>query len=139
MHAYLHTYTHNTFPLSLYLCLSVSLSQVTNVERIKTGIEKKACSGLLLKVNQIGTITEAVKACTMSHDQGWGVMVSHRSFKFMHNMHAFVHADGHSQWAFTRATTTSSAGGTPSSSATPRMRMACRATSFSYAGAGTPL
>merc|ERR1719478_2013758 len=52
---------------------------VTNVERIKTGIEKKACSGLLLKVNQIGTITEAVKACTMSHDQGWGVMVSHRS------------------------------------------------------------
>ena len=103
MHTYLHTYTHNTFPLSLYLCLSVSLSQVTNVERIKTGIEKKACSGLLLKVNQIGTITEAVKACTMSHDQGWGVMVSHRSFKFMHNMHAFVHADGHSQWAFTRA------------------------------------
>ena len=52
---------------------------VTNVERIKTGIEKKACSGLLLKVNQIGTIWEAVQACTMAHDQGWGVMVSHRS------------------------------------------------------------
>jgi len=52
---------------------------VTNVERIKTGIEKKAVSGLLLKVNQIGTISEAVKACTMAHDQGWGVMVSHRS------------------------------------------------------------
>jgi enolase len=30
-------------------------------------------------VNQIGTITEAVKACKMSQDQGWGVMVSHRS------------------------------------------------------------
>jgi len=52
---------------------------VTNVERIKTGIEKKACTGLLLKVNQIGSVSEAVNACKMAHDQGWGVMVSHRS------------------------------------------------------------
>jgi len=52
---------------------------VTNVERIKTCIEKKAASGLLLKVNQIGTIWEAIQAAKMSHDQGWGVMVSHRS------------------------------------------------------------
>jgi hypothetical protein len=42
---------------------------VTNVERIKTCIEKKAASGLLLKVNQIGTIWEAIQACKMSHDQ----------------------------------------------------------------------
>jgi len=40
---------------------------------------EQACTGLLLKVNQIGTVTESVKACTMAHDQGWGVMVSHRS------------------------------------------------------------
>jgi len=52
---------------------------VTNVERIKTAKEKKACSGLLLKVNQIGTVTESIKACAMAHEEGWGVMVSHRS------------------------------------------------------------
>merc|ERR1712216_786484 len=58
---------------------------VTNVERIKTCIEKKAASGLLLKVNQIGTIWEAIQACKMSHDQGWGVMVSHRSGETGHH------------------------------------------------------
>lgn len=42
---------------------------MTNVERIKTCIEKKAASGLLLKVNQIGTIWEAIQACKMSHEQ----------------------------------------------------------------------
>merc|ERR1719379_1746710 len=42
-------------------------------------IQKKACNALLLKVNQIGSITEAIEACKMSQDQGWGVMVSHRS------------------------------------------------------------
>lgn len=35
---------------------------VTNPKRIKTAIEKKACNGLLLKINQIGTITEAIEA-----------------------------------------------------------------------------
>merc|ERR1711937_456261 len=45
----------------------------------KKKIEKKACNALLLKVNQIGSITEAIEACKMSQDQGWGVMVSHRS------------------------------------------------------------
>lgn len=43
------------------------------------GIEKKACNALLLKVNQIGTVTEAIEACKMSQSAGWGVMVSHRS------------------------------------------------------------
>jgi enolase len=52
---------------------------VTNPTRIVTAIEKKACSGLLLKVNQIGTVTESIKACQMSQEQSWGVMVSHRS------------------------------------------------------------
>jgi enolase len=36
---------------------------VTNPLRIKTAIEKKACNGLLLKINQIGTITESIAAC----------------------------------------------------------------------------
>merc|ERR1711881_764335 len=52
---------------------------VTNPKRIQTAIEKKACNALLLKVNQIGTLTESIKAANMSHEQGWGVMVSHRS------------------------------------------------------------
>eukprot|EP00761_Pharyngomonas_kirbyi_P011501 gb/GECH01011526.1/.p1 GENE.gb/GECH01011526.1/~~gb/GECH01011526.1/.p1 ORF type:complete len:435 (+),score=129.51 gb/GECH01011526.1/:1-1305(+) len=52
---------------------------VTNPDRIQTGIDKKACNALLLKVNQIGSVTESINACQMSRKAGWGVMVSHRS------------------------------------------------------------
>ncbi|GAA96626.1 hypothetical protein E5Q_03296 [Mixia osmundae IAM 14324] len=52
---------------------------VTNPVRIKSAIEKKACNGLLLKVNQIGTITESIEASRLAQSDGWGVMVSHRS------------------------------------------------------------
>jgi enolase len=52
---------------------------VTNPKRIETALEKKACNALLLKVNQIGSVTEAIKACLVSQAAGWGVMVSHRS------------------------------------------------------------
>lgn len=52
---------------------------VTNPKRIKTGVEKKACNALLLKVNQIGTVTESIQACKDAQAAGWGVMVSHRS------------------------------------------------------------
>ena len=52
---------------------------VTNVERIGEAGDKKACNALLLKVNQIGTITESIQAVTMSKSFGWGVMTSHRS------------------------------------------------------------
>ncbi len=52
---------------------------VTNPKRIKEAIEKKACNALLLKVNQIGTVSESIEACRMSKEAGWGVMVSHRS------------------------------------------------------------
>ena len=52
---------------------------VTNPKRIKQGIEKKACNALLLKVNQIGSISEAIEACQIAMSSGWGVMVSHRS------------------------------------------------------------
>ena len=52
---------------------------VTNPERIQTAIDQKACNGLLLKVNQIGTVTESIKAAKLSQKDGWGVMVSHRS------------------------------------------------------------
>ena len=52
---------------------------VTNPERVATAIEAKACNALLLKVNQIGSITEAIEAVRMSKKAGWGVMTSHRS------------------------------------------------------------
>jgi len=52
---------------------------VTNPKRIHTAIEKKACNALLLKVNQIGSVTESIEACRLAQAQGWGVMVSHRS------------------------------------------------------------
>jgi len=52
---------------------------VTNPTRVKKALEVGACNALLLKVNQIGSITEAIEAATMSQKAGWGVMVSHRS------------------------------------------------------------
>ena len=52
---------------------------VTNPKRIATAIEKKAADALLLKVNQIGTLSESIKAAQDSFAAGWGVMVSHRS------------------------------------------------------------
>uniref|UniRef100_A0A8C5HRG3 phosphopyruvate hydratase n=1 Tax=Gouania willdenowi TaxID=441366 RepID=A0A8C5HRG3_GOUWI len=52
---------------------------VTNPRRIQRAVEEKACNCLLLKVNQIGSVTEAIKACKLAQENGWGVMVSHRS------------------------------------------------------------
>jgi len=52
---------------------------VTNPNRIKKALEVGACNALLLKVNQIGSISEAIEAATMSQAAGWGIMVSHRS------------------------------------------------------------
>jgi enolase len=52
---------------------------VTNVKRLSHGIAKGAANALLLKVNQIGTITEAGNAARMSFDNGYAVVVSHRS------------------------------------------------------------
>ncbi|XP_053992265.1 enolase 2-like [Hylaeus volcanicus] len=52
---------------------------VTNCERIRKAQNVKACNALLLKVNQIGSVSEAISAAQMSRKNGWGVMVSHRS------------------------------------------------------------
>ncbi len=51
----------------------------TNVNRIKRAIAEKSCTCLLLKVNQIGTLTEALDAVRLAYSAGWNVMVSHRS------------------------------------------------------------
>jgi len=52
---------------------------VTNIEKIKRAVDEKACTCLLLKVNQIGSISESIAAVTMAKQAGWGVMTSHRS------------------------------------------------------------
>jgi len=52
---------------------------VTNPIRIQMGIEKKSCNALLLKVNQIGSLTEAINAVKLAKKAGWAVMTSHRS------------------------------------------------------------
>ncbi len=52
---------------------------VTNTERIRTAISKKSCNCLLLKVNQVGTLTEAIAAANLAKENKWKVMVSHRS------------------------------------------------------------
>jgi len=52
---------------------------VTNVERVQKAIELKAANSLLCKVNQIGTLTEAIAAVEMAHRAGWTSVVSHRS------------------------------------------------------------
>ncbi|KAG0628407.1 hypothetical protein M758_1G024500 [Ceratodon purpureus] len=52
---------------------------VTNPKRVAYAIEKKSCNALLLKVNQIGSVTESIEAVVMSKRAGWGVMTSHRS------------------------------------------------------------
>jgi enolase len=52
---------------------------VTNTERIEVAISEGSCNCLLLKVNQIGSLTEALDAAKLAMDNGWDVMVSHRS------------------------------------------------------------
>ena len=51
----------------------------TNPVRVKRAIEEKTCNALLLKVNQIGSVTESIEAVVMAQAAGWGVMASHRS------------------------------------------------------------
>ncbi len=52
---------------------------VTNPKKIEKAIEEKSCNALLLKINQIGTISESLEAAKESKKAGWGVVVSHRS------------------------------------------------------------
>lgn len=52
---------------------------VTNTEFLKRGIAEKAGNAILVKVNQIGTLTETIRAVNMAHDAGWKAVISHRS------------------------------------------------------------
>lgn len=52
---------------------------VTNPERVKKAIQEKACNGILVKPNQIGTVTETLKVVKLARDANWKVVASHRS------------------------------------------------------------
>ncbi|MEX2158766.1 MAG: phosphopyruvate hydratase [Dehalococcoidia bacterium] len=52
---------------------------VTNVERIERGIREQAANAVLIKLNQIGTLTETLDAIAMARKAGWNVVISHRS------------------------------------------------------------
>ena len=52
---------------------------VTNVERLKKGIEAKVANSILIKLNQIGSLSETLSAIEMAHRAGWTAVVSHRS------------------------------------------------------------
>jgi enolase len=52
---------------------------VTNVERLQTGLQKKASNSILIKLNQIGTLTETIEAIRLAQEHNWTAVVSHRS------------------------------------------------------------
>jgi len=52
---------------------------VTNTDFLKRGITEKSANAILIKVNQIGTLTETISAVTMAHKAGWKAVISHRS------------------------------------------------------------
>lgn len=52
---------------------------VTNTERLKRAIDEKSCNSILIKLNQIGTLTETIEAINMAHEAGFTAVVSHRS------------------------------------------------------------
>ena len=52
---------------------------VTNTERVRRAIKEEACNALLVKVNQIGSLTETIEAVETCHRNGWRAVTSHRS------------------------------------------------------------
>ena len=52
---------------------------VTNPERLRRGIETRSANAILIKVNQIGTLTETLEAVELAHRAGWNAVMSHRS------------------------------------------------------------
>jgi enolase len=71
---------------------------VTNPQYIKEANDKKACNAALLKLNQIGTITECIAAANIAKANGWKIIVSHRSGEttddFIADLAVGIGADG---------------------------------------------
>ena len=56
---------------------------ITNIKKIKEAHNKKACNGVILKLNQIGTVSETIEAFNLAKSFGWKTIVSHRSGETM--------------------------------------------------------
>ena len=52
---------------------------VTNMERLRRAIDERSANSILIKLNQIGTLTETLEAIRMAHEAGWTAVISHRS------------------------------------------------------------
>lgn len=69
----------------------------TNVERLKKGFEKKAANAILIKLNQIGTLTETIKCVNLAREKNYKIVISHRSGEtnddFIADLAVAVHAD----------------------------------------------
>jgi len=57
----------------------------TNIKKIKEAESKHACNGVIIKLNQIGTVTETINAVKLAQSYGWKIMVSHRSGETLDN------------------------------------------------------
>jgi enolase len=58
---------------------------VTNVEFLRKGIDEHVANSILIKVNQIGTLSETLDAIKLAHDNNYTAIISHRSGKRRHN------------------------------------------------------
>lgn len=71
---------HTKYFSGLQLCQVVGDGLLmSNPKRIDRAIQESTCNALLLKINQIGTVTEAIEAVKMAKDAHWGVVIAHRS------------------------------------------------------------
>ncbi|MFH1657298.1 MAG: phosphopyruvate hydratase [bacterium] len=73
------SFTEITKQLGSALCIIGDDFLTTNIERIKKAQSMQACNGLILKMNQIGTVSEAIAAAKYALDNNWQVFVKHRS------------------------------------------------------------
>ncbi|GLU11494.1 hypothetical protein SLE2022_282350 [Rubroshorea leprosula] len=70
---------HNKFFCALGLCQVVGDDLLnSNLKRIEKAIQESACNSLILKINQIGTVTVAIEVVKLAKDAHWGVVTSHR-------------------------------------------------------------
>lgn len=74
-----HNFTNLTIKVDKSIQIVDDDLTVTNIKILEKAIKEKAGNALLLKVNQIGSLTEAIDACKMAFENGFNVMVSHRS------------------------------------------------------------
>lgn len=71
---------HTKYFSSLQLCQVVGDGLLmSNPKRIEKAIQESTCNALLLKINQIGTVTEAIEAVKMAKDARWGIVIGHRT------------------------------------------------------------